>query len=133
MRSLAFEMFKNITQSPFISVLWRTVFHCLGRLSIALTWARRCPSPRVRGAARSVTQGEDCPLDAVHSPDYPEAVQVVVSTNAELKALREKNQQPLLHVVLFLVFLLTVAGTCLVGVSRKMSAGAGSKAEISAG
>lgn len=62
-----------------------------------------------------VTQGEDCPLDATHRPYDPEAMPVLVSINGELG---EKKHQHLLHVLLFLSFLLTVTGSCLVGTSQ---------------
>lgn len=32
-----------------------------------------------------MTQGEDCPLDAIHRPDSPEAVLMVMSLKAETK------------------------------------------------
>lgn len=68
-----------------------------------------------------MTQGEDCPLDAICRPDYPEVMPMAVSVNAEVKTIRcEKKNSNVYFTFCFLLFFspLAITATCLVGISQ---------------
>ena len=57
-----------------------------------------------------MTQGEDCPLDAIRRPDYPEVMPMAVSVNAEVKTIRCEKKN--CNVYFTFCFLLLFPASC---------------------